>query len=513
VVRRPVADSQSRATLLCIVRILLCRRARRRLLAEGWHLAAGGGLVKTWNSSQLGLMPGTTDGQVLKWNAGSGAWELGSTSGVGSVTSTEILDGTITNADISPTAAIDATKIAEVWVNSAGDTMTGALLMGGNLIRDVADPAVAQDAATKNYVDTKAWSLTGNAGTSPGTNFIGTTDNQAFEVKVNSLRALRIEPTTANDAPNIIAGHGSNSVTAGAVGATIGGGGYNDGATVYPNRVTDHYGTVAGGYNNRAGNDDADPGNVWWATVGGGIHNPASGHASTVGGGGGNAANGSRSTVGGGYINSASGNLSTVGGGENNTAQGDYSFAAGNRAKANHRGAFVWAFDFASTAVNEWSARCTGGARFVTAIDGSGKPTAGVSLAPGATSWGTISDRDRKKGFRDVDGEDVLSRLAALPVTTWNYAWEEDGSVRHMGPMAQDFHAAFGLGADDKVITTQEADGVAFATLKALEARTAALMAENAATKAAIEALRAENESLRARLDALEKPQAAAPRK
>lgn len=81
-----------------------------------------------------------------------------------------------------------------------------------------------------------------------------------------------------------------------------------------------------------------------------------------------------------------------------------------------------------------------------------------MSLAAGGTSWGVISDRNKKKNFAAVDGDSILRKIADLPITTWNYLWEKDGSVRHMGPMAQDFHAAFALGTDDEVITTQETD-------------------------------------------------------
>ena len=68
-----------------------------------------------------------------------------------------------------------------------------------------------------------AWLLTGNAGTTPGTNFLGTADNQALELKVNRARALRLEPNATS--PNLIGGYKDNSVTSGAWGATIGGGG------------------------------------------------------------------------------------------------------------------------------------------------------------------------------------------------------------------------------------------------------------------------------------------------
>src|SRR5207253_4835156 len=105
---------------------------------------------------------------------------------------------------------------------------------------------------------------------------------------------------------------------------------------------------------------------------------------STVAGGAANTASVAGASVAGGEENIASGGEATVPGGSSNTAAGSTSLAAGNRAKANHQGAFVWAdsknFDFASTAQDEFSVRSTGGARFVSAIDGSGNPTAGVTL-------------------------------------------------------------------------------------------------------------------------------------
>jgi hypothetical protein len=73
-----------------------------------------------------------------------------------------------------------------------------------------------------------------------------------------------------------------------------------------------------------------------------------------------------------------------------------------------------------------------------------------------------------KKNSQPVNSREVLERLAALPVTRWNYQWEADDGVPHLGPMAQDCKAAFYPGADDKCITTQEADGVAFAAIKGL---------------------------------------------
>ena len=73
-----------------------------------------------------------------------------------------------------------------------------------------------------------------------------------------------------------------------------------------------------------------------------------------------------------------------------------------------------------------------------------------------------------KKDFAPVDNREVLEKLASMPITQWHYRWEESGATPHIGPMAQDFKAAFYPGRDDKSITTQEADGVALAAIQGL---------------------------------------------
>jgi len=179
------------------------------------------------------------------------------------------------------------------------------------------------------------WSLTGNAGTNPTTNFLGTTDNQALELRVNNTRALRLEPNA--DSPNLIGGYSGNSVTSGAVGATVGGGG---GPTdvwggPYPNRVTDNYGTVGGGRGNTAGEEASVGGgrdntaSGAWATIAGGQGNTVSNQSATVGGGAGNTVSEAYATVGGGSSNTASGEYATVGGGNANTSSGMWSAVAG----------------------------------------------------------------------------------------------------------------------------------------------------------------------------------------
>ena len=125
--------------------------------------------------------------------------------------------------------------------------------------------------------------------------------------------------------------------------------------------------------------------------------------------------------------------------------------------------------------------------------------TSGVELAPGPSAWSSVSDVNMKEHFRDLDGDDVLAKLARMPIREWNYK-AQDAAIRHVGPTAQDFHAAFGLGEDPLRISTIDADGIALRAVQALEARTRegddALARENAELKAELAALRERLERL-----------------
>ncbi|MBK9137636.1 MAG: tail fiber domain-containing protein [Verrucomicrobia bacterium] len=102
-----------------------------------------------------------------------------------------------------------------------------------------------------------------------------------------------------------------------------------------------------------------------------------------------------------------------------------------------------------------------------------------------ALAFVPTSDRNAKEYFEPVDPAEILEKVAALPVSQWNF--KDDAGARHIGPMAQDFHAAFGLGADDRHIATVDADGVALAAIQGLnqklEERSRKLEAENAALR------------------------------
>lgn len=82
-------------------------------------------------------------------------------------------------------------------------------------------------------------------------------------------------------------------------------------------------------------------------------------------------------------------------------------------------------------------------------------------------AWTNASDRNVKANFAPVDGRAVLDKALSLPLSTWNYQ-AEDAATCHLGPMAQDFYATFGLGGDDKSISTIDPAGVSLAAIQGL---------------------------------------------
>lgn len=182
------------------------------------------------------------------------------------------------------------------------------------------------------------------------------------------------------------------------------------------------------------------------------------------------------------------------------TATGNYSVALGHHADASPLGAFVFADStnqtVSATANNQFLARASGGVRFYT----NAALSAGVTLAPGGSSWQMVSDRNMKTAFATLDGEDILAKLATVEVSSWVYK-EEVAKPRHIGPMAQDFYAAFGLGTSDTSVNSLDLDGVNMAAVQALELRTREL----AQTTKKVADLEAEVTSLRDDLERLEK--------
>jgi hypothetical protein len=326
---------------------------------------------------------------------------------------------------------------------------------------------------------------------------------------------LRIERHPTIDTVNTVNGSSANGVTAGVRGATIAGGGLPTGDTDpdfggdAPNRVADAYGTVGGGFNNVAGDQLGSALDRAFATVAGGAVNSATGYGSFVGGGVGNVASGevsaiaggtgnstafSRSAVAGGEGNSATGYASFVAGGRFNTASGSHSLAAGFRALADQDFCALFGLWSSNTAmscigqsnifrigadhgfsIDYFSQRADGGGnrwvyigdinagRTLNAWNNAHLTDAGVWVN-GSSSVHTKTD------FASVDTEAVLDRVVAMPVTTWRYR-EGEAGIRHIGPMAEDFYAAFGVGYGPHTIADLDARGVALAAIQGLNAK------------------------------------------
>jgi len=482
-------------------------------------------------------------------------------------------------AIFAATAASAATA-SGVAANAVGTT---ALTSGAVTSAKIADGTIAAADLSSSLLGNTFWGLTGNAGTTPGVNFLGTTDNQAVEIRVNNRRMLRLEP-----ADNVIGGQFDNQVTPGVSWATIAGGQEHlisadfstiSGGSGHIIRPGAFSGVIAGGHVNllaagahnsviSGGHLNTIQTNATFGTISGGAQNLM---RTLIFGGefaGTNAPH--YSAIGGGELNVVSGaDWATVPGGRFNLAGGDYSFAAGHRAKATHRGAFVWAdstaADFFSTTFDQFRVRAAGG---MAVVGGSANPALhysgsrvgghgnGVGLAENLNSAGqsapalrvinqggdsidgalsvsahgvgyvatfgnltqwvsrlstngtwtalafnTTSDRNAKENFQPVDPRAVLEQVVRLPITDWNY--KAAGEVRHIGPMAQDFHAAFGVGTDDKHIATVDADGVALAAIQGLNQKVEEQRRDMAAKEDRVTALETTVKQLQAALEQL----------
>ncbi len=174
------------------------------------------------------------------------------------------------------------------------------------------------------------------------------------------------------------------------------------------------------------------------------------------------------------------------------------------------QGTFVWsdgsatasADTFRNTANNEFAARATGGFRFRTNLGG----TTGCNLPAGSGVFNCTSSRATKENFMMVNGEDVLLRLRNIPVSTWNYI-SEGQTVRHIGPMAEDFYQQFKLGTGNTSIGVQDLASVSIAAVKALETRTEQLQQKSAEVdqlRTEVNELRSLNAAMLQRLTALE---------
>ncbi len=148
------------------------------------------------------------------------------------------------------------------------------------------------------------------------------------------------------------------------------------------------------------------------------------------------------------------------------------------------------------------------------------QPGVEVSRQSGGREPAASSGTNLRERFRDLDDDEVLSKIARMPIREWSVTGQ-DPAVRHLGPAAEDFHLAFGLGDNPERVDPADADGVALRSVQALEARTRtehenmlhdtqaladeseSLVGLNAERAAEIATLKAELASLRAEVTAL----------
>lgn len=366
--------------------------------------------------------------------------------------------------------------------------------------------------------------------------FAALTPRQPLAPAPYALALPGLRTRAGASAPNVIGGFTGNAISATVSGGVVAGGG-SPGA---PNLGQDNYAAVGGGSGNTASGE--------WATVGGGYGNRANGTSGTVGGGMANTANafgavpGGNQNVAGPYSFAAGLRAKAIHTGSfvwSDSSGVDFSSSGGDQflVKAHGRvgitsyGAGIvptaqlhvqthdlnvlalqssnaigtWAsLNNTSAGGAEWSLVSTGfgngegagklllyssaGATVMTVSGGNQK----ILMSDGANetsgAWTNSSDRNLKANFSPVDGRAVLAQIASLPLSSWNYK-SDDPAIRHIGPMAQDFYAAFSVGNDNTHIGTVDTAGVAFAAIQALNAENNDLKARNTALEARMTAL------------------------
>jgi hypothetical protein len=356
------------------------------------------------------------------------------------------------------------------------------------------------------------WTAPGDSGFGLSPNFItGSASNSVASGAFGAIVAggTGNYPNTATGGMSVIMG-GLDNVAAGF--GTVGGGSSNS--------ATNDSTTVAGGELNSA--------TARHSTVSGGLLNTASGQFSVVAGGIENTASGRWSAIPGGQSNQAGGAHSVAAGSRAIVRDAAELGEEEGGGFSGDEGTFIWGDSFDenpsarinntySSGPNQFIVRAAGGlwfgqklldtpdacgpggrenaiipsGRFIQTTAGAqtcadtcnttydyctqpaqltacidGCNSNGAFLSTGGT-WTNASDRNSKENVEPVQPRDVLDRVLNLGISRWNYKVEAD-ATRHIGPMAQDFHAAFGVGDSEKTIATIDADGVALAAIQGL---------------------------------------------
>ena len=196
-----------------------------------------------------------------------------------------------------------------------------------------------------------------------------------------------------------------------------------------------------------------------------------------------------------------------VGGSGNRIATGGHNGAiiAGISNILSHTNSVVMGSNASSTSAYQFTAKFSGGYRLFSNVAG----TAGVTLASGGGAWVAVSDKNKKENFFQIDKKEILNKVANLNVENWNYKSQSD-SIRHIGPYAQDFFQAFGLGSDSLGIETTDISGVNMAAIQGLyeyiqelELNVSNLKTENSTLKSELNNSKLRDEELKSEIEVI----------
>lgn len=274
----------------------------------------------------------------------------------------------------------------------------------------------------------------------------------------------------------------------------------------YGNKASDHYGTIGGGYKNSTGGGECQTisgGQENFTAydntaIGGGYKNHCAGHMSVIAGGQENYIQGSvAATICGGKSNRTNGDYSAIIGGlgDTLTSFADYSLAFGRGVyiSTSYRVAFFDSVAWGKLTLNR-DDRTSIPSGVIQAGPNSGGGGGGGAYLSSFGTWTNASSRSFKDNFTSYNREDLFRKISSMPLEFWQY---RNSDERHIGPMAEDFSAAFDVGIiretdgqrENQYLAAGDVAGVALAGVKELIQLVNELKEENQELKSRIEEL------------------------
>jgi hypothetical protein len=443
-----------------------------------------------------------TDGTVRSVETGSGLTggpitTSGTISiGTGGVTSAHIADGTVGSVDVNP---------AQVQLRVTGTCATGSAIR----VVDQNGTVTCQSLGSGVTDVTASAPLVSSGGTTPNISLPNVKFDGALNNTAIGISALQSNTTgVANVASGFKAlfhntsGEQNTANGAGALASNTGGS-FNtaSGIDALSSNISGSANTASGGAaltNNTTGNNNTASGYGALGINTTGNNNTASGVGALQGTSPGST--GDNNTASG--VNALRNNTTS----NNNTASG--AFALQNNTTGNSNTAIGVSANVGAGNLTNATAIGAGAV-----VDDSNKIRLGntaVTVIEGNVDFTFTSDQTKKENFQPVDGEEVLRKLRALTLTSWNYIGHDPKQFRHYGPMGQEFFAAFGHDAIGTIgspttLTASDLAGILMSAVQAIEKRTVQLREEKDQLKEIVEMFKTENDELRARLERLER--------